>query len=100
MRLTASESDRHERVARRRAARFDSLAALVDDLGYGERDPHPVQRSGYERRRPACCTEALLQRLAVRVRDGTGDLIADAVEAAANFDGHGVSTTPEEVPTS
>ena len=44
--------------------------------------------------------EPLLQRLAVRARDGTGDLVASAVEAAAIFDGHGVSTTPEEAPTS
>jgi len=44
--------------------------------------------------------ETLLQRLAVRARDGTGDLIADAVEAAAIFDGHGVSATPEVAPTS
>jgi hypothetical protein len=44
--------------------------------------------------------EMLLQRLSVRARDGTGDLIADAVEAAALFDGHGVCTTPEEAPTS
>jgi len=44
--------------------------------------------------------EALLQRLAARARDGTGDLVAGAVEAVAIFDGHGVSTTPEEAPTS
>jgi len=44
--------------------------------------------------------EMLLQRLSVRARDGTGGLIADAVEAAAIFDGHGVCATPQEAPTS
>lgn len=44
--------------------------------------------------------EALLQRLAARARDGTGELLASAVEAALVFDGHGVSATPEVAPTS
>ncbi len=44
--------------------------------------------------------ETLLQRLAARARDGTGELVADALEAAASFDGHGVSAKPEVVPTS
>ena len=44
--------------------------------------------------------ETLLQRLASRARDGTGEFVANAVEAAAIFDGHGVSATPEVAPTS
>ena len=44
--------------------------------------------------------EALLQRLAARARDGPGDLVAGAVEAATFFDGHGVSATQEVAPTS
>lgn len=44
--------------------------------------------------------EMLLQRLSVRARDGTGDLIADAVKAATIFDGRGVCATPQEAPTS
>lgn len=57
-------------------------------------------------RRPASAgvsrdaVEALLQRLAARARDGTGGLIASAVEAATFFDGHGVEATQEEAPTS
>jgi len=44
--------------------------------------------------------EAVLQRLAARARDGTGELVASAVEGAAVFDGHGVCATPQEAPTS
>jgi len=44
--------------------------------------------------------EALLQRLAARARDGTAELVSAAVEVAAHFDGHGVSATPQEAPTS
>ena len=44
--------------------------------------------------------ETLLQRLAARARDSTGELLASAVEAAVKFDGHGVCTTQEVAPTS
>ncbi len=44
--------------------------------------------------------EALLQRLAARARNGTGELLAGAVEAAQSFDGHSVCVTPEVTPTS
>ena len=44
--------------------------------------------------------ETLLQRLAARARDGTGELVASAVKAAAQFNGHGVWETQEAVPTS
>lgn len=44
--------------------------------------------------------EALLQRLAARVRDGTTELVEAAVRAATIIDGHGVCAPLEVTPTS
>ena len=61
---------------------------------WGLRRPTAAGSGGVRER-----VEALLQRLAAQARDGTGELLASAVEAAEIFDGHGVCATPEVAPT-
>jgi hypothetical protein len=90
--------------------RVSATGTVAHEAGRGWASLRRWARRGWDwwrLRRPArglvsgrAGVEMLLQRLSVRARDGTGDLVSEAVAAAANFDGHGVCATPPEAPTS